>query len=84
MRIKLETTSYRQDYLKDIYLPIISRCGFDTEINMNDRDELEVYIEIITFDELVKLHKELDIELVIKHDYHTREPIIEIYDDYRE
>ena len=84
MRIKLETTSYREENLKDIYLPIISRSGFTTEINMNDRDEIVVYIDIDSIEDLIKLHRELDVELIIKHDYHTKEPIIEIYDDWRE
>ena len=84
MRVKLETTYNIQRNLKDIYIPIISRSGFTTEINMNDRDELEVYIDINSFEDLFKLHKELGIELIIRHDYHTKEPLIEIYDDYRE
>lgn len=84
MRVKLETTSYHHENMTDIYLPIISRSGFTTEINMNDRDEIEVYIEIDSFEDLIKLHKELDVELIIKHDYHTKEPIVEIYDDWRE
>lgn len=84
MRVKIETTSYRRTNLTDIYLPIISRSGFTTEINMNDRDEIEVYVDIDSFEDLIKLHKELDVELIIKHDYVTKEIIIEIYDDWRE
>ena len=84
MRVKLETTSYHRENLTDIYLPIISRSGFTTEIIMNDRDEIEVRIDIDSFEDLIKLHKELDVELIIRHDYVTKEIIIEIYDDYRE
>ena len=85
MRIKLKTTSYyREGNLRDTYLPIISRSGFVTEINLDADEEPEVRIEIDSFEDLIKLHKELGIELILTHDYDTKEPIIEISDSWRE
>ena len=90
MKIEVISTSSmygRFNNLLGIYVPIIRNLGIPTteEIYKDDyKEEVTIKIDIDSISDVLKIQKELGIDLIITFDNDCRKPLIEIYDDYRE
>ena len=85
MRFQLICTSGYGDhyrYMIELYLKRLTENGFRIE---RDEEHHMVYIHVITLDDLLRIIEITENELIIQKEHTDRnEPILEIYDDWRE